>query len=280
MSWLNGSVSSEVKSELWHSGWRTWRWGFHLWSSGLVWLSTWIPFCPLHFFNSNYIFNVFHIVAILFFFTFFFRTVYCSSFIVFLNGTSSPHISISLLPIIRAINSLNKITAKVKRANGWSTWSSESCWCLQTLPLFDHHKKAVMKCASYLKVCHTQPDTEVVLLRCGRRDFFRPQGDRGPGGVRLHCPRPGQPGWGSACSGGPSTQMSAHSERTLESDGKKRKEEKKKKENQDLYGKSTLIWTPTVDFALMRNNFYLLICCCTKMYCCQSGRVFRREHWT
>lgn len=72
-------------------------------------------------------------------------------------------------------------------------------------------------------------DTEVVLLRCGRRDFFRPQGDRGPGGVRLHCPRPGQPGWGRACSGGPSTQMSAHSERTLESDGKKRIEEKEKK---------------------------------------------------
>lgn len=40
-SWLNGSVSSGVKSEHWHNGWRTWRWGFHLWIPGLVWFTAW-----------------------------------------------------------------------------------------------------------------------------------------------------------------------------------------------------------------------------------------------
>lgn len=130
-------------------------------------------------------------------------------------------------PIIRAITPSNKITAKFKSTRRWSTWTNESCWCLQTLQLFDHHKKKAMKCASYRKVCHTQPDTEVVLLHPSRRDFFRPQENRGPEGVRLHCLRPGQPGWGSACSGGPSTQMSTHSERTLESEGKKKKKKKK-----------------------------------------------------
>lgn len=35
--------------------------------------------------------------------------------------------------------------------------------------------------------------------------------------------------------------MSAHTERTLESDGKRRQGGRKKKEKQDLYGKSALI---------------------------------------
>lgn len=73
-------------------------------------------------------------------------------------------------------------------------------------------------------------------------DFFRPQGDSGPGGVGLHYAWPGQPGWRSAWQWGPSAQMSAHTERTLESDGKRRQGGRKKKEKQDLYGKSTLIW--------------------------------------
>lgn len=182
-----------------------------------------------NFFSScNYILNIFTIVAILFVFCF---TYYLRAlWLELIHGFPQWDIqSFSLLPIIRAITPFNKITAKFKSTKRRSTWTNESCWRLQTLQLFDHHKKKAVKCASYLKVCHTQPDTEVVLLHSGRRDFFRPQGDRGPGGVGLHCPRPGQPGWGSACCGGPSTQMSAHSERTLESEGKKRERKKKGK---------------------------------------------------
>lgn len=119
--------------------------------------------------------------------------------------------------------------------------------------------------------CRTRPDPEVVLHR-GRRDSFGPQGDGEPGGVGLHCPRPGQPGWGSACSGGPSAQMSAHSERTLESDGKKRK-----KHNQDLYGKITRIG-PLGDFLdtncrFCTNEQHFLFIAARKMDCCQTGRV-------
>lgn len=46
----------------------------------------------------------------------------------------------------------------------WWPWTNEACWWFQTLLLFDHHEKRAKDCASYLKVCHTQPDTEVVLL--------------------------------------------------------------------------------------------------------------------
>lgn len=115
-----------------------------------------------------------------------------------------------------------------------------------------------------------------LLLHSGRRDFFRSQGDRGPGGVGLHCAWPGQPGWGSACSGGPSAQMSAHAERTLESDGKKKKKKKTrvftvKGPQSDHWG---IYWTPTVDFALLNNDFFFF---CTKMYCCQKLEGFEGE---
>lgn len=116
-----------------------------------------------------------------------------------------------------------------------------------------------------------------LLLHSGRRDFFRPQGDRGPGGVGLHCAWPGQPGWGSACSGGPSAQMSAHAERTLESDGKKKKE----KENQGLYGKRTPIWplgnllNTNCRFRTIKQWFFIFFC--TKMYCCQKLEGFEGE---
>lgn len=114
-----------------------------------------------------------------------------------------------------------------------------------------------------------------LLLRSGRRDFFRPQGDRGPGGVGLHCAWPGQPGWGSACSGGPSAQMSAHAERTLESDGKKKKKKKTrvftvKGPQSDHWG---IYWTPTVDFALLNNDFLVY-----DVLLSETGGIWRRVH--
>lgn len=115
-----------------------------------------------------------------------------------------------------------------------------------------------------------------LLLHSGRRDFFRPQGDRGPGGVGLHCAWPGQPGWGSACSGGPSAQMSAHAERTLESDGKKKKKKKTrvftvKGPQSDHWG---IYWTPTVDFALLNNDFFLH----EDVLLSETGGIWRRVH--
>lgn len=86
-----------------------------------------------------------------------------------------------------------------------------------------------------------------------RRDFFRPQGDGGPGGVGLHYAWPGQPGWRSAWQWGPSAQMSAHTERTLESDGKRRQGGRKKKKSRIFTVKAHwsdhwgIYWRPAVD---------------------------------
>lgn len=128
-----------------------------------------------------------------------------------------------LLLIISAITPFNKITKK------WWPWTNESCWWLQTLLLFDHHENGKGLCQFSKGLPHSAGHWggPPPLVHPGRRDFFRPQGDRGPGGVGLHCAWPGQPGWGSACSGGPSAQMSAHTERTLESDGKKKNRKRK-----------------------------------------------------
>ena len=41
--WVNGSASSGVKSQLWDSGWRAWRWGCFLWTPGLVGFTASLP---------------------------------------------------------------------------------------------------------------------------------------------------------------------------------------------------------------------------------------------
>lgn len=187
--------------------------------------------------------------------------------------------SIPLLTIISDITPFNKITAIFRRGKKVVTMNQ---WVMLVVPNTaavwpSRKKKRAKDCASYLKVGHTQPDTEVVLLYSSTPAGETSLGHRETEGLGEsgYCAWPGQPGWGSACSGGPSAQMSAHAERTLESDGKKKKKKKTrvftvKGPQSDHWG---IYWTPTVDFALLNNDFFF----CTKMYCCQKLEGFEGE---
>lgn len=75
--------------------------------------------------------------------------------------------SIPLLTIISDITPFNKITAIFRRGKKSGdrepmshAGGSKHCCCLT----ITGKKKRAKDCASYLKVGHTQPDTEVVLL--------------------------------------------------------------------------------------------------------------------
>lgn len=190
--------------------------------------------------------------------------------------------SIPLLTIISDITPFNKITAIFRRGKKVVTVNQ---WVMLVVPntavVWPSREKKKGK--GLCQLSKGRPHSAghwggpPLLLHSGRRDFFRPQGDRGPGGVGLHCAWPGQPGWGSACSGGPSAQMSAHAERTLESDGKKKKKKKTrvftvKGPQSDHWG---IYWTPTVDFALLNNDWFFLH---KDVLLSETGGIWGRVH--